>query len=68
MRHDSNPSRWGITVGLVILAAFAVAAAPRLRPAPPEPETTVAPADLAPAADLCVSIGQVECCYKEPEK
>lgn len=60
MHHDPGPARWGITVGLLILAVMAAAAAPRLRPPP-------APAD-AVARDLCVSIGQLECCYKEPQK
>lgn len=60
MHHDPGPARWGITVGLLILAILAAAAAPRLRP-PPEPAAGV-------ARDFCVSIGQLECCYKEPEK
>lgn len=64
MSHEPIvPARWGITVGLLILTAMAVSAAPRLRPVEPEQ----AEAEVA-AADLCVSIGKFECCYKEPPK
>jgi len=60
MRHDPGPARWGITAGLLILAIMAAAAAPRLRPTP-QPTDAI-------ARDYCVTIGHLECCYKEPEK
>lgn len=56
------PSRWGLTLGLLVLAAVASAFAPRLSPPPPEP------ADVDSAADFCLTVGQFECCYKEPKR
>lgn len=62
MHHDPGPARWGMTIGLLILAILAVAAAPRLRPEPePEPTEDV-------ARDFCVTVGKFECCYREPQK